>query len=99
MSLQLSSPMPMPLPAVRIRPKAFTLFSIAFALMALFLFATHLNAQGCILARSPEQSGITGQGGILRPATFKSPSASVINTRADTLLATFQDAVGNSAVR
>lgn len=41
------------------------------ALTALLLSATHLGAQGCILARSPEQSGITGQGGVLEPGHFE----------------------------
>jgi len=34
--------------------------------------ASQLNAQGCILARSPEQSGLpTGQGGTLEPGHFQ----------------------------
>jgi hypothetical protein len=42
------------------------------AIVAGGLFAGQLAAQGCILARSPEQSGLpTGQGGTLEPGHFQ----------------------------
>ncbi|MGA8939579.1 MAG: hypothetical protein WB439_10475 [Acidobacteriaceae bacterium] len=47
---------------------------LAFSLALLFLFISALpsNGQGCILARSPEQSGLpTDQGGVLQPGHFE----------------------------
>ena len=42
------------------------------AVIAVALSAGQLGAQGCILARSPEQSGLpTGQGGTLEPGHFQ----------------------------
>jgi hypothetical protein len=46
--------------------------ALSIAVTAVALFAGKLSAQGCILARSPEQSGLpTGQGGTLEPGHFQ----------------------------
>jgi len=46
--------------------------AILLALASLSLLAKPASAQGCILARSPEQGGLpTGQGGILEPGHFQ----------------------------
>ena len=39
--------------------------------MAALFSAAHSGAQGCILARSPQQSGTTGQGGMLEPGHYQ----------------------------
>jgi hypothetical protein len=45
---------------------------LGLTIAAAFLMTTQVWAQGCILARSPEQSGLpTGQGGILQPGHFQ----------------------------
>lgn len=59
--LRFENPTPLPNPAARV----LRLFAAAAALS---LCAVQLSAQGCILARSPEQSGLpTNQGGTLEP--------------------------------
>jgi len=53
---------------------AFITKSTRFALLlviALLAWSAHANAQGCILARSPEQGLPTGQGGVLQPGHFQ----------------------------
>lgn len=48
--------------------------STQFALLlviALVAWGAHASAQGCILARSPEQGLPTGQGGVLQPGHFQ----------------------------
>lgn len=47
------------------------LFLLIAAIALTSVSITKLSAQGCILARSPEQSGVTGQGGILAPGHFQ----------------------------
>lgn len=46
-------------------------FLLIAAIALTSVTVTKLSAQGCILARSPEQSGVTGQGGILAPGHFQ----------------------------
>lgn len=53
---------------LRNRAEKLVLFSI---LAVLSLTTSRLGAQGCILARSPEQSGVTGQGGVLEPGHYQ----------------------------
>jgi hypothetical protein len=44
---------------------------VALTLAGSFIAAPHLHAQGCIVARSPEQTLPTGQGGFLQPGHFQ----------------------------
>jgi hypothetical protein len=58
--------------AVRIRSLARKLAILCAAVVAVTLSGTQLWAQGCILARSPEQGGLpTGEGGVLEPGHFQ----------------------------
>jgi hypothetical protein len=57
--------------ATRTRRTAIRALMLWAAIAALSFLTTHAAAQGCILARSPEQSGITGQGGLLEPGHFQ----------------------------
>jgi hypothetical protein len=57
--------------AARARRNTFSLLMLFIAIVALSFSATQSAAQGCILARSPEQTGITGQGGILEPGHYQ----------------------------
>jgi hypothetical protein len=57
---------------VRRRRTSIGFFLLLTAVVALAIPATYLDAQGCILARSPEQSGLpTGEGGVLQPGHFQ----------------------------
>ena len=48
------------------------MFRLASSLILLSFSAVALHAQGCILARSPEQTGLpTDQGGVLQPGHFQ----------------------------
>lgn len=49
-----------------------TFLTLSGAILLTLLSAANLHPQGCILARSPEQSGLpTGQGGVLEPGHFQ----------------------------
>lgn len=50
---------------------AFTLLLPLLAALAIWVSPAPASAQGCILARSPEQGLPTGQGGILEPGHFQ----------------------------
>jgi hypothetical protein len=48
------------------------LVAVVCAIIVLAFASQHSSAQGCILARSPEQGGLpTGQGGVLQPGHFQ----------------------------
>ncbi|HEX4155563.1 MAG TPA: transporter [Acidobacteriaceae bacterium] len=53
-------------------PRSTSLFALVLSVLLLSLAPIAAHAQGCILARSPEQSGLpTGQGGVLLPGHFQ----------------------------
>jgi len=59
-------------PPLRLRISPAGAAAVLFSTMLLAFAAGHAAAQGCILARSPEQGGLpTGQGGILQPGHFQ----------------------------
>jgi hypothetical protein len=72
MSIELFQGHKIPRGAINLRAIAGKLAALCAIVFSICVSASHLSAQGCILARSPEQSGLpTGQGGTLEPGHFQ----------------------------